>query len=169
MKTGIKNYSSINAKVIGKNIAAKKRNIQLAENRVRELLKNNYAALTRFNRAMDERKKTLMKTSTGLSATEPEEDKSWYDSALFKDLLSFGTDVLASDREAANQRKILEVELAQIQAQNSALDKQIALRNQLTASDKAKAYSVSFVDELANSPVKLGALGLLGYLLLKRL
>lgn len=146
---------------IQQKIRADKNAIAQSVRNVNRILANRPEAKARFNAIMTE--KTKRAKAGGLSATTTEAESSWYDNQFVSDLFDFGVSIATHERIAADEQAQLELELAQIEAKNASLDKQLSLQSALS---KSKAYGGSFVDELLDSPAKIAALVGLGGLLI---
>jgi hypothetical protein len=96
----------------------------------------------------------------------------WYESVLesdfMTDLVGFGQKIVTHERIAKDEQRQLELELAQIQAKNEALDKQSAL---VTAMERSGTFTRSVGTQLSENPMTipllLGLGGLLIYMRMK--
>lgn len=147
---------------INQKIRADKNAIAQSVRNVNRILANKPEAKARFKAIMQKRTQRLK--TRGLGATEEMAvETSWFDNEFVSDLFDFGVGIATHERIAADEQKQLELELAQIEAKNASLDKQLSLQSALS---KSKAYGGSFVDELLDSPAKIAALVGLGGLLI---
>ena len=86
-------------------------------------------------------------------------DAPWYESSLVSDLFDFGTKIVTHERIAADEQKQLELELAQIESKNAALDKQIALQKAL---ERSGTMTRAVGTTLADNPMTIPLLIALG-------
>jgi hypothetical protein len=143
-------------------IRADKNAIAQSVKNVNRILANKPEAKARFNEIMRERTQRLKTRGLG-ATTDTAVDSEWFDNQFMSDLFDFGVNIATHERIAADEQKQLELELAQIEAKNASLDKQLSLQSALT---KTGAYGGTFIDELLDSPTKVAALLGLGGLLI---
>ncbi len=143
-----------------------KQDIAKHEKNIHVLLSDKPQLKSRFN-AILRKYKNAERAARRYKSLGNDEETPWYKTDFAIDLFDFATTNAAVHQMNKDEQKLLQIELQQLEAKNSALDKQIALQQSLTATQKAKMFGGSFVDELLNSPVKIIALASLGYFLVK--
>lgn len=85
-----------------------------------------------------------------------QDERPWYETVLesdfMGDLVGFGQKIVTHERIAADEQRQLELELAQIQAKNEALDKQTALA---AALERSGTFGRSVKSTLADNPMTI--------------